>query len=248
MLVVPPKTLILIPVYNEEENLPPLLAEVREFLGEVPVCVINDGSTDRTPEVLRRADCRCLHLACNLGVGGAMQAGFHYAVAQGFDYVIRLDGDGQHPPRECAALIERMTRGDVDLVVGSRFLGERVYRGSAMRQLGIRGLGWLLSLTSGQRITDPTSGFQMMNRRALGYFAREYPSDYPEPESLARLSRQGYRFAEVPAVFRVRAHGVSSIPPWGALWYTFRVGVALLVDRARPIDPRFDRREREVMP
>ncbi len=242
----PRNTIILIPGFNEEANLEVLLREVAAQWPGVPVCVINDCSRDGTAQKLKAAGCAYLNLPCQLGVGGAMQAGFRYALEGGYDYAIRLDGDGQHPPAECAALIERMSRGDVDLVTGSRFLADGSYTSTMVRQLGIAGLAAFLSWACRQRITDPTSGFQMVNRAALAYFAHQYPADYPEPEALALLSRQGYRFAEVPARFRERQAGTSSIRRWGTVFYMCKVCVALFVDRCRAVDPRFDRRHMEA--
>jgi glycosyltransferase involved in cell wall biosynthesis len=241
-----PNTIVLIPAYNEEASIGPLLKEVAEHLPGVPVCVINDCSGDGTAQVLEGAGCAYLNLPCRLGVGGAMQAGFRYALEQGYDYAIRLDGDGQHPPSEGYALVERMAQGDADLVVGSRFLGKGGYTSSAARQVGIAGLATFLSYACRQQITDPTSGFQMVNRPTMTYFAHRYPAEYPEPETLALLSRQGYRFVEVPAVFRERQAGKSSIRRWGTLYYMLRVCVALFVDRCRAVDRRFERRRVET--
>ncbi len=241
-------TIVLIPIFNEGENMLPLLKEVHACFPDYPVCLIDDGSTDHTRHLLRGTGCGYLSLPCNLGVGGAMQAGFRYAYEQGFDYAVRIDGDGQHPPAECARLIERMSRGDVDMVVGSRFLGESGgYTSAWYRQAGIAGLAVALSLACRQRITDPTSGFQIVNRAVMYYFANHYPADYPEPESLALLSRQGYRFCEVPARFRARRYGISSIQTWGTFYYLFKVGVALFVDRCRAVDARYDRANVEGM-
>lgn len=234
-------TIVLIPAYNEAETIGDLLAEVRHSLPDMPICVVNDCSGDHTAAILRGRHCHLLDLPCNLGVGGAMQAAFQYAFEQGYDYAIRLDGDGQHPPAECAKLIERMVRGDVDLVMGSRFLGDGTYRSAWYRQVGIVGLSFVLSAACRQRITDPTSGFQIVNRAVMGYFSHQYPVDYPEPEALALLSRQGYRFCEVGVRFRARQKGKSSIRHWGTIYYLFKVGVALFVDRCRAMDPRYDR-------
>jgi len=242
----PPKTILLIPVYNEQASIVRLLEEIRIHLPDTPVCFINDASSDSTATVLRQSGCLFLNLPCNLGVGGAMQTGFRYALEQGYDYAIRLDGDGQHPPGECEKLIERIRLGDVDMVVGSRFLGDRSYTSTWFRQAGIFGLAMALSLVCRRRITDPTSGFQMVNRAVMYYFAHQYPGEYPEPESLALLSRQGYRVCEVPTIFRPRAQGKSSIRKWGTLFYMFKVGIALVVDRFRAVDSRFDRRNVEV--
>lgn len=244
---IPPKTVLLIPVFNEEENLLPLHAEIRSCFPDLPVCYLDDCSTDRTLAVLKTLDCDYVSVPCNLGVGGVMQAGFRYAFDRGYDYAIRIDGDGQHPPSECVRLAERMAQGGTDLVVGSRFLGERSYRSTWYRQAGIFGLAYALSLACRRRITDPTSGFQMVNRAVLFFFAHHYPADYPEPESLALLSRQGYHCCEVPAKFRPRQRGVSSIHTWGTFFYLFKVGVALFVDRCRAVDPAFDRAHVERM-
>jgi glycosyltransferase involved in cell wall biosynthesis len=247
-MTTPHKMIVLIPAYNEEANILPLLEEVGAELPGVPVCVVNDCSTDGTARLLEKADCHCLNLPCNLGVGGAMQAAFRYAYDNGYEYALRLDGDGQHPPSGCRALMERMRQGDVDLVVGSRFLKEGGYTSTRVRQIGIAGLAALLSWACRQEITDPTSGFELVNRAVMRYFASQYPVDYPEPESLAFLSRQGYRFAEASTPFRERRFGKSSIRRWGTVYYMFKVCVALFVDRCRAVDPRYDRRNVEKAP
>lgn len=235
--------LIIIPAFNEEGALPGLLAEVKAAAPGTAIAVINDCSLDHTASVARKHGALVLDLPCNLGVGGAVQAGFQYAFARGYQYVIRCDGDGQHPPSEIRKLVEAMKTGDVDLVVGSRFLQEdrESYTSTTLRSAGIRGLAFLLSLICRARVTDPTSGFQMLNRPLLAYFAHSYPLDYPEPESLALLRRQGYRFREVAARFRPRLTGKSSIQSWGALYFMLKVGLALIVDRARPVNPRYSR-------
>jgi glycosyltransferase involved in cell wall biosynthesis len=238
--------IFLIPVFNEEASTAPLVDSVCSVMSDATICFINDCSTDGTARVLRGAGCVYLNLPCNLGVGGAMQAGFRYAYENGYEYALRLDGDGQHPPEEAVKLIERMARGDVDMVVGSRFLEDGGYTSTRLRVLGIHGLARFLSRICRQTITDPTSGFQIVNRKVMYYFAHHYPSDYPEPESLALLSRQGYRFTEVATQFRERQHGVSSIRRWSAFFYVFKVYVALFVDRCRAVDPRFSRSNLEV--
>lgn len=236
-------SLIIIPAYNEEAALPGLLAEIREVAPGADIAVLNDCSLDRTAAVARKHGALVLDLPCNLGVGGAVQAGFQYAFQRGYQYVIRCDGDGQHPPSEIPKLIDVMRTGTVDLVIGSRFLeaNNGSYTSTALRSIGIRGLSLLLTLICRARVTDPTSGFQMLNRPMLTYFAHSYPLDYPEPESLALLRRQGYRFREVGTRFRARTTGTSSIQSWGALYYMLKVGLALLVDRARTVNPRYAR-------
>ena len=237
------KTLVIIPAYNEQAALPGLIDEVRKAAPGTDILVINDCSLDRTAKVARAQGVLVLDLPCNLGVGGAVQSGFRYAFSHGYSYIIRCDGDGQHPPSEIPKLLAAMRVGDVDLVIASRFLenDKDSYKSTTFRYAGIRGLAFVLSLICRARVTDPTSGFQMMNRPLISYFSRSYPLDYPEPESLALLRRQGYRFREVGARFRPRITGVSSIHSMGAFYYLLKVGLALLVDRARTVNVRYAR-------
>lgn len=239
--VLPGRLLVLVPAFNEEASIGALLEELRTTHPGMDTLVVSDGSVDATARLAAAGGAQVLDLPCNLGVGGAVQAGFRYAWDHGYDFVVRLDGDGQHPPSEIARLAGEMARGEADLIVGSRFLEERSYGSTAVRRLGIRGLATFLSIICRRRVTDPTSGFWMLNRALLRYFAFDYPSDYPEPEALALLRRQGYDFREVPAVFRPRRAGESSIHAWDAVYYALKVGLALVIDRIRPIDRRFAR-------
>ena len=234
-------TVILIPAYNEEESIASLLAEIHGYLPDSDVVVINDGSADQTAVVARKNGAEVLDLPCNLGVGGAVQAGFRYACENGYEYAIRCDGDGQHPPSEMKKLIEAMRTNNVDLVIGSRFLGEGGYKSTWIRYCGIHGLAAFLSAICRRKVTDPTSGFQILNRPLLYFFSNVYPMDYPEPEALALMRREGYDFCEVATAFRERMAGTSTIGRWGTLYYVFKVFLALLVDRARPIDVRYAR-------
>jgi glycosyltransferase involved in cell wall biosynthesis len=231
--------LIIIPAFNEEEAIGPLLDELQQALPDADVLVINDGSTDRTAQVVRGKGKPILDLPCNLGVGGAVQAGFRYAFDQGYQYVIRIDGDGQHPPAEISKLINAMREGDADLIIGSRFAGERSYVSTLFRFLGIKMLALFLSRICKSRVTDPTSGFWIVNRKLLFYFSHDYPTEYPEPEAIALLRRHGFSFREEPVKFRPRKVGLSSIGAWGTVYYMMKVGLALVVDRIRPIDSRF---------
>jgi glycosyltransferase involved in cell wall biosynthesis len=229
---------ILIPAFNEEASLPTLLAEVRRELPDWAVVVINDGSSDRTSDVARRCGATVLDLPCNLGVGGTIQAGFQYALNEGFDYALRLDADGQHPPAEACKLMQAMKDEGCDLVIGSRFGATNGRISTRVRYFGIKALALFLSIICRSRVTDPTSGFWLLNRRLLALFARSYPYDYPEPEALALLRRLGYSFCEAPVQFRQRTAGQSSIGRWDTIYYAFKVGLALTVDRVRPVDEK----------
>ena len=235
------ETILLIPAFNEAAALGPLLDEVAALYPGLPVAVINDCSSDDTADVARARGALVLDLPCNLGVGGAMQAGFALAVARGCRYALRIDGDGQHPPAEIPRLFATQREMGADVVIGSRFLGQGAVTSTRWRSVAIGALARLLTYACRQRITDPTSGFQLVNHHALRFFAATYPADYPEPESLALLTRQGYRVAEAPVAFRERQAGRSSIGRRTAFYYALKVTLALLVDRARAVDARLAR-------
>lgn len=233
---------VIIPAYNEEQSIGLLLEELRATVPDTLVIVANDGSADRTAEVAREAGSIVLDLPCNLGVGGAVQAAMRHAWNLGCRTVVRLDGDGQHPPALVPVLLEEQRRTGADLVIGSRFLNpspDAVRSSSHFREGGNRILARFLSLICRCRITDPTSGLWCVHGELLQYFAHDYPCEYPEPEAIALCRRQGYDIAEVPVAIRPRMHGKSSIRFLGTLYFAARVGLALVADRVRPIDRRF---------
>lgn len=232
----PERGVVLIPARNEEDSLPGLLAELQRELPSLAAVVINDGSVDQTAAVARRAGVHVLDLPCNLGVGGAVQVGFQFALHHGFDYALRLDADGQHPPSEAWKLMAAMRAESCDLVLGSRFGATTTNVSTRVRYAGIRSLALFLTLICRSPVTDPTSGFWLVNRRLLRLFSQCYPYDYPEPEALALMRRLGYAFHEQPVAFRVRTAGQSSIGRWDTLYYALKVGLALVVDRLRPVD------------
>ena len=231
------RLLAIVPALDEARSLASLLAAMRAALPDAEICVVDDGSTDDTAGVAARAGATVLRLPVNLGIGGAVQAGYRLALERRVDAAVQLDGDGQHDPAQVARLLEPLARGEADLVVGSRFLAAGGFRSSAVRRAGIRYLCWFLRLRCGARTTDPTSGFRAAGRRAIALFARAYPSDYPEPESLAVAWRSHLAVREVPVTMRDRAHGASSITPWRTLYYLVKVTVALLFLPRRPPEP-----------
>lgn len=232
---------LLIPAFNEEESLPVLLKEIAATLPDLRVVVINDASADETSAVARAEGVMVLDLPVNVGVAGAMQCGFRWALDHGYRYAVRCDSDGQHPPQAIPALMAEMENGKVDLVVGSRFLGETSYKSKWGRRLGIGYLATFLSLICKHKVTDPTSGFQMVNQLLMYYFAHHYPADYPEPESLALLRRQGYTFSEVGVPFRKRFAGTSSLHGFRSLYFAIKVTLALMIDRARGVNTAYSR-------
>jgi hypothetical protein len=223
------EVLVIVPVYNEAEALPDVLAELREHAPACDVVVVDDGSTDDTAAVARAAGHTVLEMCFNLGIGGAVQAGFKYALEHGYGIAVQMDGDGQHPPEQIEALVAPVRAKECEMSIGSRFLEGQDYEGSLARRVGTRFLSWICTLVTGQRITDATSGFRAFGPRALRYLASYYPADYPEPEAIVLLSRRGLPIREVPVHMRPRPAGRSSIRGVGAAYYMAKVSLALLL-------------------
>jgi glycosyltransferase involved in cell wall biosynthesis len=235
--VSPPRILVLIPAYNEAASITRVVARAREQVPGADVLVINDGSTDDTGALAEAAGAYVLHLHYNVGIGAGMQTGFRFAALQGYDVVIRNDGDGQHDAEEIQAMLALLASSGADMVIGSRYLEDRGYRGSALRRLGSLILAGLISGIIRQRITDPTSGFIVCNRRAIILCAQVYPHDYPEPESIVILHRAGLRLVERAVTMHERAGGVSSITALRSVYYMVKVILAILVGLLRPPPP-----------
>jgi glycosyltransferase involved in cell wall biosynthesis len=225
----------IVPALNEERAIAHVVDEIRAYDPELEIVVVDDGSLDGTAQVARAAGARVLRLPFNLGIGGAVQTGFRYAHENEFEYAVRVDGDGQHDPAQLGAVVQPLMRGAADIVVGSRYLspGGDGYRSSVPRRMGIRILARVVSALTGQRITDPTSGFQALNRKAIALFAADYPHDYPEVEALVLLLRHRLRLREVPIEMRPRTAGRSSIQTLSSGYYMVKVLLALLVGSFR---------------
>jgi glycosyltransferase involved in cell wall biosynthesis len=224
------KKLIIIPAFNEEKTIGGVLEEVRDSCPGFDVLVVNDGSTDGTAEIARNAPgVRVIHLPVNLGIGGAVQTGFLYAREKGYDAAVQVDADGQHKPAQVAKLLEPLERGEADMVIGSRFLEKGSYQGKAGRRLGIRLFSLTNRLILGQRITDSTSGFRAYGKNALAILSREYPDDYPEPESVYTLKKKKMRVKEVAVEIAGRRGGKSSISLLESVYYMVKVFLAIFV-------------------
>ena len=223
------RTLAIVPAYNEQDSIATVLEQIRAAEPALHVVVVNDASRDRTAAIAARSGATVLNLPFNVGIGGAMQTGYQYALEHGFELAIQVDGDGQHDPREIRRVLEPILEGRADLVVGTRFVKGGGYRGTRVRRVGIRIFAAVVSLLVGQRVSDTTSGFRAVNRKALGLFAAQYPHDYPEVESIVLLSRHGLRMLEVPVQMRVRESGASSITALRAAYYMIKVLLALFI-------------------
>ena len=227
----PGKVLIVIPCYNEEASLPILLPELLSTKlphgYELQAAIINDCSKDNTVAVARKYEVTVLDLPVNLGIGGAVQTGIRFARDNNFDLAIQLDGDGQHPPKELAKLINYHIETGANVVIGSRFIEKEGFQSSFARRLGIQYFHWLNRLLTGQAIYDSTSGFRLFDRKAIALAAANYPDEYPEPESLVVFSKAGLKVAEVAVVMAARQGGQSSIRSFGSLYYCIKVTLAM---------------------
>ena len=218
------------PALNESGSIARVIDEIRAFDPRFEIVVVDDASADRTPQIAAAKQAHVVQLPFNLGIGGAVQTGFRYAYEHGFDLAVRVDGDGQHDPAQLALILEPVVAGEADIAVGSRFAaGKDGYRSSRSRRLGIRILASIVSLLLRQRVTDPTSGFQAVNREGIRLFAADYPHDYPEVEATVMVHRHRLRLAEVPVTMRERAGGRSSITALRSVYYMAKVLLALFV-------------------
>ena len=221
------KALVIVPAYNESENIRKVVASLVE--AGYDYVVVNDGSADNTAEICRSEGFNFLDLKENLGIGGAIQAGHRYALANGYDVDIQFDGDGQHDVN-CIPDLLRLVEGGADLAVGSRFLepGEG-FRSTFMRRVGIKWLSGVIRLVSGLRVTDPTSGFRATGGRALAAFCKDYPADYPEPESIVAAKKRGMVVAETQVTMHERQGGQSSIGAISSVYYMVKVTFAIVL-------------------
>jgi glycosyltransferase involved in cell wall biosynthesis len=231
--------LAIVPAFNEADAIAPTVAAIYESAPDFDVLVIDDGSSDATAERASLVGAAVLRMPFNLGIGGAMQSGYIYALEHGYEVAVQVDGDGQHDPDHIHHLLERL-RSDpqLNMVTGSRFLDQDGdgYRSSSARRVGIRVFSWVVSLITGQRVTDPTSGFRMTNRRGIELFARDYPHDYPEVEAILLMHAHRLRSCEIPVRMRPRLTGQSAISSTQSVYYMVKVLLAVFVGlfRRRP--------------
>tara|TARA_R110001592_G_scaffold229543_1_gene486218 strand:- start:1169 stop:1897 length:729 start_codon:yes stop_codon:yes gene_type:complete len=232
------RILVIIPAYNEEATIVPVVKSIRTAVPECDIVVVDDGSRDNTAALVRKQGiAELLALPFNLGIGGGMQTGYKYAARNNYDIAIQCDADGQHPAEEIMALVARIEDGTADVVIGSRYVAHSDYRPSFIRRIGKSLLSRWINLFIGGGITDTTSGFRAMNRAAIDVVSRNYPEDYPEPEVLVILHKHGLKVVEIPVQMRPRQGGVTSIRPQGAAYYMVKVGLAILIDIFRRYAP-----------
>jgi|ERR1051326_6052679 glycosyltransferase involved in cell wall biosynthesis len=223
---------IIIPAFNEEKSISAVVNSAHRMITQnnlqAEIIVVNDCSIDKTSEVIEQLNCTVLHLPVNLGIGGAMQAGFRYAFENNFDYVIQLDGDGQHPAEGIPTLLWAVKEKNADIVIGSRFISKEGFQSSSLRRTGIVWFRCLNKLLAGVDIKDSTSGFRLLNQKALAIVNESYPDEYPEPEAIILFAKHKLKITEVPVSMKERQGGKSSIGFFSGIYYMWKVTLGIL--------------------
>jgi len=231
----PPRILIMIAAYNEEENIERVVDNLTENYPQYDYVIINDGSSDRTPDIIEARGYNYLNLPMNLGIGGAIQTGYRYASDYGYDIAVQMDGDGQHDPAYIEALTAPLLSEDpeaaADYTIGSRFLDNEGFQSSFMRRAGIHFLSGLIHLLTLQKIYDVTSGFRAVNRQLIEVYAQEYPDDYPEPKAIIDAIMRRCRLKEIPVIMHERIGGESSINVRRSIYYMIKVSLDVIICR-----------------
>lgn len=224
------KILIIIPAYNEEKIILDVYNELNNNYNNFDVMIINDGSIDSTQYLLEKNRIPNIKLISNLGIGGAVQTGYIYAFENNYDIAVQFDGDGQHNPKYIQKIIDPIIKKQADFVIGSRFIEDlSSFRSSATRRIGIKIISFLLKITNKIKITDPTSGFRACNKKIIELFAKEYPREYPEPESIVKLIKSNYVVKEVSVEMNERKTGKSSIRKLKSLYYMINVCISIIL-------------------
>lgn len=227
------KKLIIIPAYNESECIEATVRDIMENAPDFDYVIINDCSTDETKEICEENGFNIVNLPINLGIGGAVQTGYMYALEYDYDVAVQVDGDGQHDPQFLREMADYLEHHEADMVIGSRFIEKEGFQSSWIRRIGIVYFTGLIKLCTGKTITDPTSGLRMAGRRVIRLFADCYPKDYPEPESTVMALNHDCKVEEIPVVMRERQGGVSSITLKRSVYYMVKVTLAILMEALR---------------
>lgn len=236
------RVLVIIPCYNEEESIGAVVESLNKVVVNsevlIKILVVNDCSTDNTLSILKQLNCQYLDLPVNLGIGGAMHAGYKYAFQHGYDIAVQMDGDGQHPAQELHKILEPILNNEADVVIGSRFLLKEGFQSSVVRRIGIKYFRWLNQFLIGITVHDSTSGFRAFNTRALQLANNYYPDEYPEPESIVQFGLSNLRIKEVAVTMQERQGGVSSINASQAFYYMLKVTLGILFVYVRLVNKR----------
>jgi glycosyltransferase involved in cell wall biosynthesis len=225
------KLLVIIPAYNEQDNLENVILSLKQAIPQADYVIINDCSNDNTEKICKENSYNYVNLPVNLGIGGGVQTGYKYALIYDYDIAIQIDGDGQHDPKYIEALIKPIEEGRADMVIGSRFIEKTGFQSTSSRRLGISFLKWLIYLCCGVKVSDTTSGFRAYGKDLIEYFANQYAQDYPEPEAIIAAVINGFKIAEVPVEMQRRQGGKSSINAFKSIYYMIKVSLAIIIYR-----------------
>lgn len=227
------KKLIIIPAYNEEACIEKTVENIKKAAPSFDYIIINDCSKDNTKEICEKNQFHYINLSVNLGIGGAVQTGYIYALENHYDVAVQVDGDGQHDAAFLNEMAAFMEKYQADMVIGSRFIEKKGFQSSGLRRMGIKFFTWLIKILTGRVITDPTSGLRMVDRKIIQMFAENYPKDYPEPETVVAVIRKNMEVKEIPVVMKERQGGVSSISPKKSVYYMIKVSLAIIIECLR---------------
>lgn len=227
------KKLVIIPAYNEKENIVETVNDIKENAKDFDYVIINDKSTDDTYDICKKHGLNVINLPLNLGIGGAVQTGYWYALENNYDVAVQFDGDGQHMAKYLDEMCDILISNNLDMVIGSRFIDKEGFQSSIVRRMGIKFFTVIIKLMTGKKITDPTSGYRMCNKEVIKIFAQSYPKDYPEPETVVKILCHGMNVSEIPVIMRERTQGVSSISPKRSIYYMLKVTLAIFIERIR---------------
>lgn len=222
------KTLVIIPAYNEEECIKNTVTNLKRYNPNIDYVIINDCSTDSTKQICKDNNFNVINLPINLGIGGAVQTGYKYAYENNYDIAIQIDADGQHDPKYIKDMIKGIEEGN-DLVIGSRFIKKEGFQTSWIRRLGINLYSFLIKLLTHKEIKDTTSGYRAVDRKIIKLFSKNYPVDYPEPETDALIAKNNFKIKEIPMKMKERDGGKSSITPLRSIYYAIKVGLAVML-------------------
>ncbi len=225
------KILIIVPAYNEAESIENTIGQLQSKAARYDYLIINDGSTDETLNICEGRRYHYINLPINMGIGGAVQAGYVYACKNDYDIAVQMDGDGQHDAAYLDAMLEPLIKGEADITIGSRFIKKEGYQSSRSRRIGIGFLSFLIRITTGKKIMDVTSGYRAVNRRFINIYAKDYPMDYPEPEAIVMAIMYRGRVKEIPVQMKAREGGSTSITLKKSIYYMIKVTLAILVCR-----------------
>lgn len=230
------KILLIIPAYNEAENLINVYNNIKNYNDlKIDYVIINDGSVDNTAEICQKHKLNVINLVTNLGIGGAVQTGYRYAFQNNYDVAVQFDGDGQHDINYLKNICTPILEDNFDMCIGSRYLekSSSEFQSTFMRRFGKNIISFFTRIFTGVKITDPTSGFRAVNKKIIKLFAEDYPTDYPEPESIINLIKSGYSIKEVPVSMNERIGGKSSINVFKSVHYMLKVCISIIIDGLR---------------